>query len=51
VVKDFALNFYTGKAHGTIARYPGGEPRYERVRADVRRWVRGQAGREQRPKT
>jgi hypothetical protein len=42
VVKDFALNFYTGKAHGTIARYPGGEPRYERVRADVRRWVRGQ---------
>ena len=38
-VKDFALNFYTGKTHGTIARYPGGEPSYERVRAAVRRWL------------
>jgi tetratricopeptide (TPR) repeat protein len=45
VVKDFALNFYTGKAHGTVARYPGGEPRYERVRRDVMRWVRVRAGR------
>jgi hypothetical protein len=44
-IKDFALNFYTGKAHGTIARYPGGEPRYERVRADLMRWVRMQAAR------
>ena len=42
-VKDFALNFYTGKAHGTIARYPNGEPSYEKVRAAVRRWL-------QRPK-
>jgi hypothetical protein len=41
-VKDFALNFYNGKAHGTIARYPGGEPKYERVRAAVMRWLRGQ---------
>jgi tetratricopeptide (TPR) repeat protein len=39
-MRDFALNFYTGKAHGTIARYPGGEPRYERVRRDVMVWVR-----------
>jgi len=39
-IDDFALNFYTGKAHGTIARYPGGEPSYERVRADVLRWLR-----------
>jgi tetratricopeptide (TPR) repeat protein len=42
-VKDFALNFYNGKAHGTIARYPNGEPSYEKVRAAVRRWL-------QRPK-
>ncbi len=40
-VKDFALNFYTGKAHGTIARYPNGEPSYEKVRAAVRRWLQG----------
>jgi tetratricopeptide (TPR) repeat protein len=40
VVKDFALNFYTGQAHGTIRRYPDGEPSYERVRADVMRWLR-----------
>ena len=38
-IKDFALNFYNGKAHGTIARYPSGEPSYERVRAAVIRWV------------
>jgi hypothetical protein len=43
-VKDFALNFYTGKAHGTIARYPNGEPSYEKVRAAVRRWLRGEKG-------
>lgn len=36
----FSLNWYTGKAHGTVARYPKGEPRYERVRADVLRWLR-----------
>ena len=39
-IKDFALNFYTGKSHGTITRYPNGEPKYERVRADVMRWLR-----------
>ena len=39
-VKDFVLNFYTGAAHGTIARYPEGEPSYERVRRDVLRWLR-----------
>ena len=38
-VKDFALNFYTGKAHGTIARYPNGEPSYEKARGAVRRWL------------
>jgi tetratricopeptide (TPR) repeat protein len=39
-IKDFALNYYTGKSHGTIKLYPQGEPRYERVRADLRRWLR-----------
>jgi tetratricopeptide (TPR) repeat protein len=39
-IKDFALNWYNGKAHGTIKRYPNGEPSYERVRADVIRWLR-----------
>lgn len=39
-VKDYALNFYNGKAHGTVARYPEGEPRYEQVRQDARRWMR-----------
>jgi hypothetical protein len=37
---EFSLNWYTGKGHGTIARYPKGEPSYERVRADLRRWLR-----------
>jgi tetratricopeptide (TPR) repeat protein len=39
-IKDFALNWYTGKTHGTVKRYPNGEPSYERVRADVMRWLR-----------
>lgn len=39
-IRDFALNFYTGKKHGTITRYPSGEPSYERVRADTMRWLR-----------
>jgi hypothetical protein len=39
-IRDFALNWYTGKAHGEIRRYPNGEPSYERVRADVLRWLR-----------
>lgn len=40
VIKDFALNYYTGKAHGTIKLYPQGEPGYERVRADLLHWLR-----------
>jgi hypothetical protein len=40
VIQDFALNWYTGKAHGTIAQYPRGEPSYEAVRAAVRGWLR-----------
>jgi hypothetical protein len=39
---EFSLNWYTGKAHGTIARYPKGEPSYERIRADLLRWLRRQ---------
>lgn len=42
VIKDFALNFYTSTGHGTIKTYPHGEPGYERVRADVLRWLRRQ---------
>jgi len=38
--EEFSLNWYTGKAHGTIMRYPKGEPKYERVRTDVLRWLR-----------
>jgi hypothetical protein len=36
----FALDFYDGKSHGTIARYAV-EPSYERVRANFLKWVRG----------
>lgn len=39
-IKDFALNFYTTKSHGTFKLYPRGEPTYEHVRADVIRWLR-----------
>lgn len=39
-INDFVLNFYTGKAHGTIKRFPQGEPSYEQVRADVIRWLK-----------
>ena len=42
VIKDFALNYYTSKGHGTIKSYPNGEPSYERVRGDVLRWLRSQ---------
>jgi hypothetical protein len=42
-ITDFALNWYTGVAHGTIAVYPKGEPKYEGVRTAVRRWLRIQA--------
>lgn len=37
---EFSLNWYNGKGHGTIARYPKGEPSYERTRADLMRWLR-----------
>jgi hypothetical protein len=37
---EFSLNWYSGKGHGTIARYAKGEPSYERVRADLMRWLR-----------
>ena len=40
IIKDFALNYYTGKSHGPIRLYPNGEPTYERVRADVLHWLR-----------
>jgi len=35
----FALDWYNGKAHGTIARYKA-EPKYERVRIDFLKWLR-----------
>lgn len=35
-----ALNWYTGSAHGTISTYTSGEPTYERLRAEVQRWIR-----------
>ena len=38
-VKDFALDWYTGAAHGAIRTYPDGEPKYEMVRADVIAWL------------
>lgn len=37
---EFSLNWYSAKGHGTIARYPKGEPKYERVRADLLHWLR-----------
>ena len=37
---EFSLNWYSGKGHGTVARYPKGEPSYERARADLIRWLR-----------
>ena len=36
----FALNWYTGKAHGTITSYGQHEPTYEQVRGAVLRWLR-----------
>lgn len=39
----YALNWYTGKAHGSVRVYPQlSEPAYEKVRADVLRWLRAQ---------
>ncbi len=43
ILKDFALNYYTGKSHGTIKLYPRGEPRYQHVRATVIRWLRNKS--------
>lgn len=40
--EEFSLNWYSGKGHGTITRYPKGEPSYERVRADLLRWLHRQ---------
>ncbi len=37
---EFSLNWYSGKGHGTIAKYPKGEPSYERARGDLIRWLR-----------
>ena len=38
----FALNWYTGKAHGTIKSYGAHEPEYEQARAAVMQWLRQQ---------
>lgn len=38
---EYSLNWYNGKGHGTIARYPKGEPTYERTRADLMHWLHG----------
>lgn len=37
---SLALNWYTGRAHGTIQAFSGTEPSYERLRADVLGWVK-----------
>jgi tetratricopeptide (TPR) repeat protein len=37
---EFSLNWYSSKGHGTIAKYPKGEPKYERARADLINWLR-----------
>ncbi len=37
---EFSLNWYSAKGHGTIARYPKGEPTYERARTDLLHWLR-----------
>ncbi len=37
---EFSLNWYSGKGHGTISRYPKGEPSYERARSDLLHWLR-----------
>ncbi len=35
-----SLNWYTGAAHGVIRTYSGGEPPYERLRAEAMHWMR-----------
>lgn len=41
-IRDFALNWYTGRAHGIVRSYGDAEPTYEVVRADALRWIRTQ---------
>lgn len=41
-VSTFALNWYSGRAHGTIATYAQ-MPTYERLRAELGRWLQGRA--------
>ncbi len=41
-IKTYALNWYTGRAHGSITTYPDGEPPYEKVRKAVLRFLRRQ---------
>lgn len=38
--ETLALNWYTGSSHGTVARYAGGKPSYEQVRAEVLAYLR-----------
>lgn len=38
--KTYALNWYTGTAHGTIRQYPAGEPAYAQLRRDILVWLR-----------
>jgi len=38
-IKGYALNWYTGKAHGSITIYRDGEPTYKKVRDDVLRFL------------
>ena len=38
-----ALNWYTGSAHGTIRRYPLGDPGYRHLREEVLRWLHTRA--------
>ncbi len=40
----YALNWYTGTAHGTVLQYLDGEPSYERARRDAMRWLRTDEG-------
>ena len=42
----YALNWYSGRAHGSIATFDA-LPSYERVRADLFRWLRGRVSRPQ----
>ncbi len=41
-VSTYALNWYSGRAHGTIRSFKG-VPSYERVRSELLRWLRSNA--------